>query len=86
MKIERIDARAFEDVADRPDISLGGKFADPGHVDGYDVIVRNPLRAVLDGAVIQIRQRQVIEIPTRRQIVAEIDPHVAHGRKIIVVG
>src|SRR5689334_19656706 len=50
MKVERINARALEHIADRPDISLCREFADPGHVDGHDVIVRKPLGAVLDGA------------------------------------
>ena len=62
MEIERIDACAFQHVADRPDISLGCS-SPTRHVRRHNVILRNPLGAVLDGAVIQIRQRQMIEIP-----------------------
>ena len=85
VKIERRKRCGLDVTVERDDEALLHRLAEPGGVDGDDVVLGFLELRILDQPIVELRQLPEVEALPRRDIVAEIGPHISHRYEVIIV-
>ena len=85
MKIERRKRCGLDVTVEWDDEGLLHRLAEPRGVNGDDVVVGFLELRILDQPLVELRELPEVEAFPRRDIVAEIGPHIAHRYEVIIV-